>query len=76
MKVSSLLNQDKVTISCEIFPPKQGSQLENYKGIVAEIAKLKPSYISCTYGATGGTSDYTVEIADTINACGVPAIAH
>ena len=76
MKVSNILNKDKVTISCEIFPPKKGTLLENYKGIAAEIAKLKPAYISCTYGATGGTSDYTVEIADTINACGVPAIAH
>lgn len=76
MKVSELLNSEKVTISCEIFPPKQGSQLENYKHIVSDIAKLKPAYISCTYGATGGTSDYTVEIADYINQCNVPAIAH
>lgn len=76
MKASEILKQDKVTISCEIFPPKKGAQLENYKSIVAEMAKLKPAYISCTYGATGGTSDYTVEIADTINKCNVPAIAH
>ncbi len=76
MKVAEILKQDKVTISCEIFPPKKGAQLENYKSIVAEMAKLKPAYISCTYGATGGTSDYTVEIADTINKCNVPAIAH
>lgn len=76
MKVSELLNSEKVTISCEIFPPKQGAQLENYKHIVSDIAKLKPAYISCTYGATGGTSDYTVEIADYINQCNVPAIAH
>ncbi|MDY3796594.1 MAG: methylenetetrahydrofolate reductase [NAD(P)H] [Agathobacter sp.] len=76
MKVSEILKQDKVTISCEIFPPKKGAQLDNYKSIVAEMAKLKPAYISCTYGATGGTSDYTVEIADTINKCNVPAIAH
>ena len=76
MKVSDILKENKVTISCELFPPKKGSQLENYKTIVARTAELKPSYISCTYGATGGTSDYTVEIADTINACGVPAIAH
>ena len=36
----------------------------------------RQAYISCTYGATGGTSDYTVEIADAINSYGVPAIAH
>ena len=65
-----------MTISVELFPPKKGSQLENYKAIVGRMAELKPSYISCTYGATGGTSDYTVEIADTINSYGIPAIAH
>ena len=76
MKVSQILKEDKVTISCEMFPPKQGTMLENYKGIVAEMAKLRPAYLSCTYGATGGTSDYTVEIADAINSHGIPAIAH
>ena len=76
MKVSELLKSDKVTISVELFPPKKGSQIENYKAIVGRMAELKPSYISCTYGATGGTSDYTVEIADTINSYGIPAIAH
>ena len=76
MKVSDILKKDTVTISCELFPPKQGAQLENYKKIVAEMAELKPAYISCTYGATGGTSDYTVEIADAINANHIPAIAH
>ncbi len=76
MKVSEILKEDKVTISCELFPPKKGSQLDNYKAIVGKMAELKPSYISCTYGATGGTSDYTVEIADTINSYNIPAIAH
>ena len=76
MKVSELLKSDQVTISVELFPPKKGSQLENYKAIVGQMAELKPSYSSCTYGATGGTSDYTVEIADTINSHGIPAIAH
>lgn len=76
MKVSQILKEDRVTISCEMFPPKKGTELSNYKGIVAEMVKLKPAYLSCTYGATGGTSDYTVEIADAINSHGIPAIAH
>lgn len=76
MKVSDLIKEEKVTISCELFPPKQGTQLDNYKAIVAKTAELKPAYISCTYGATGGTSEYTVEIADAINSHGIPAIAH
>lgn len=76
MKVSEILKTDRVTISCEMFPPKKELQLPNYKETAAKMAALKPAYLSCTYGATGGTSDFTVEIADTINACGVPAIAH
>ena len=55
MRLTELLKTDEVTISCELFPPKQGTQLENYKKIVKEMADLKPSYISVTYGATGGT---------------------
>ena len=38
MRLTELLNKDEVTISCELFPPKQGAQLENYKKIVKEMA--------------------------------------
>lgn len=76
MKITELLNSDQVTISCEMFPPKKEVMLPNYKETAATMAGLKPAYLSCTYGATGGTSDYTVEIAATIQECGVPAVAH
>ena len=54
MRLTELLKTDQVTISCELFPPKQGAQLANYKNIVADMAALKPAYMSVTYGATGG----------------------
>lgn len=77
MRLTELLKTDEVTISCELFPPKQGTQLENYKKIVKEMADLRPSYISVTYGATGGTSDYTVELANEVcNVNHIPALAH
>lgn len=77
MRLTELLKSDEVTISCELFPPKQGAQLENYKKIVADMAKLKPAYMSVTYGATGGTSDYTVELANEVrNVNNIPALAH
>lgn len=77
MRLTELLNSDKVTISCELFPPKQGTQLANYKKIVADMAALKPAYMSVTYGATGGTSDYTVELANEVcNVNHIPALAH
>lgn len=77
MKISEILKSEKVGISCELFPPKLGSQLENVKEAVKEMAKLKPSYMSITYGATGGTSEYTADIANEIkNVYHIPALAH
>lgn len=77
MRLTELLNADEVTISCELFPPKKGAQLENYKRIVADMAALKPAYMSVTYGATGGTSDYTVELANEVrNVNHIPVLAH
>ena len=77
MKIAEILKEERVHISCELFPPKQGHQLENVRQVVRDIAKIKPVYMSVTYGATGGTSDYTVDIADEIqNINGIPALAH
>lgn len=77
MKISELLNDKKIGISCELFPPKLGSGLPNVKEVVKEMARLAPSYMSITYGATGGTSEYTVDIANEIkNVNHIPALAH
>lgn len=77
MRIAEILKEDRVHISCEVFPPKQGYQLEHVKQVASDIAKIKPVYMSVTYGATGGTSDYTVDIANEIqNVNGIPALAH
>lgn len=76
MRLTELLHTEKVTISCELFPPKQGAQLANYKQTVADMAALKPAYMSVTYGATGGTSDYTVALAREVKQNSIPALAH
>ena len=63
MRVLDIINSDHVTVSCELFPPKLGKPLRDTERIVAEIARLKPSFISVTCGAGGSTGDHTVEIA-------------
>ena len=63
MKVSQLLNQDKVTLSFEVFPPKTSSSYESVAHATQEIAALRPDFMSVTYGAGGGTSVHTVNIA-------------
>ena len=66
MRLTELLKTDQVTISCELFPPKQGAQLANYKNIVADMAALKPAYMSVTYGAGGSNSKNTLSIAEEV----------
>lgn len=76
MKVIDILNNGKVNVSCELFPPKVWSQLSGAKQVVRDIAKLSPSFMSVTYGAGGGTSEHTVDLSREVQACGVTALAH
>lgn len=77
-----MLNTGKVTVSCELFPPKHGSLLSGGKEIVRQTAALNPSFISITYSAGGGTnamdaSSHTIGLADEVqNGCGITALAH
>ena len=60
MKIINLLNQGKRNVSFEVFPPKTDSAFDSVKSATEEIAKLRPSFMSVTYGAGGGTSRYTL----------------
>lgn len=77
MKISELLKKDTLSLSFEVFPPKTETSFENVKTATEEIAKLCPSFMSVTYGAGGGTSKYTLDIAKNIKELyGVPTLAH
>ena len=66
MKIRDILAGGRPTLSFEVFPPKTEDAYESVEHAAAEIAKLKPDFMSVTYGAGGGTSDYTVQVASTI----------
>ncbi len=77
MKVIDILTGDRPSLSFEVFPPKTDSKYEDVKDAVNEIAALRPSFMSVTYGAGGGVSEYTTSIAAGItDGFGVPALAH
>ena len=77
MKIIDLLKSKKLSLSFEVFPPKTETSFESVKVATEEIAKLKPSFMSVTYGAGGGTSKYTLDIAKNIKSLyGVPTLAH
>lgn len=66
MRISEILKSREPHISFEIFPPKTDAGFENVIHAADQIAELRPSYISVTYGAGGGTSKNTVKIASHI----------
>lgn len=77
MKISNLLGSDKLSLSFEVFPPKLDTAFESVKTATEEIARLNPLFMSVTYGAGGGTSKYTLDIAKNIKEhYGVPTLAH
>ena len=77
MKIIDLLKNDKFSLSFEVFPPKTESNYDSVRHATEEIAKLRPTFMSVTYGAGGGTSRYTLDIAKNIKErYGVPSLAH
>ena len=77
MKLINILKDEKLSLSFEVFPPKTDSAFSSVESAAEEIARLKPAFMSVTYGAGGGTSKYTLEIAKNIkNLYGVSTVAH
>ncbi len=77
MKIREILEQGRPTLSFEVFPPKTEDKYETVEQAAKEIARLSPDFMSVTYGAGGGTSRYTVDIASVLNnEYHVPALAH
>ncbi len=77
MKLTELFTKDKYSLSFEVFPPKTDTAFDTVKQATEEIAALHPAFMSVTYGAGGGTSRYTLEIAKNIkHVYGVPTLAH
>ena len=77
MKLTEVLKENKYSLSFEVFPPKTNASYDSVKTATEEIAKLSPSFMSVTYGAGGGTSKYTLQMAkDIMESYHVPSIAH
>ena len=77
MKIIDIITQNKLSLSFEVFPPKTETVFESVKAATEKIAELRPSFISVTYGAGGGTSKYTLDVAKNIkDRFGVPTLAH
>ena len=77
VRLTEILTKDALSLSFEVFPPKTDAAFESVKASTEAIAELHPSFVSVTYGAGGGTSKYTLDIARNISESHrVPTLAH
>lgn len=77
MKILDIIKGEALALSFEVFPPKNETSFESVKKATEEIAKLNPAFMSVTYGAGGGTSKYTLDIAKNIEKTyEVPTLEH
>lgn len=76
MRICDMQKERGFTFSCEIFPPKLGTELGQAFDIAGKIAALNPDFVSVTCGAAGNTTRNTEIIAGHIQEQGVTALAH
>lgn len=76
MKIIDILNSKKTVISFEFFPPKtEKGELELFDNILS-LKKLKPDFVSVTYGAGGSTREKTNELAVKISKEDINVMIH
>lgn len=70
--------QGKQSFSFEIFPPRKDDDIEKIYTTLAELAPLRPNFISVTFGAGGSAnSKSTLDIASLVkDKYKVPSIVH
>ena len=62
MHIQDILRAHRTTFSFEFFPPKSQEGFEELFGTIARLQELKPSFVSVTYGAGGGTREKTHDL--------------
>ncbi len=77
MKLTELFLRNQYSLSFEVFPPKTSDAFSSVGKAAVSCARLHPAFVSVTYGAGGGRSKYTLELADQIQReTGIPVLAH
>ena len=76
MNISTLLQQKKVTLSFEVFPPKRQDDFATVGAAAKELVALKPDFVSITCGAAGSQKNGTADVAALVERHGTTALAH
>jgi methylenetetrahydrofolate reductase (NADPH) len=62
--ISDLFAQHRPLRSLEFFPPKDEAGVEALRATATALQRIKPDFVSVTYGAGGTTRDRTAQICD------------
>src|SRR5437016_1956845 len=77
MQIRDCFTGGAPVFSFEFSPPKTPAAEEMLYATIADLAPLRPSFVSVTYGAGGSTRERTVELVGRIqNQIGIEAMAH
>lgn len=67
MKITEIFKHQKQTFSFEFFPPKNLNSAVRFGINAGQLMKLKPSFVTGTYGAGGSTHTNTFDMVDLFN---------
>lgn len=76
MSLHRSASNDPRTLSFEFFPPKDSQASANLREASQELLRLKPDYVSVTYGAGGSTRKGTYETVKTLGVEGFRTAPH
>ena len=62
MHIQDIFRRHRTTFSFEFFPPKTDAAADELFLNIARLQELKPSFVSVTYGAGGGTRERTHDL--------------
>jgi len=77
MKITEIFKKEDKTFSFEFFPPKNEIQAVEFGINLGQLMKLRPSFVSVTYGAGGSTQDISFGLVEFIHhKIGLTCMAH
>lgn len=77
MKLDELYRSKDFVLSFELFPPKTDASMADLREQLAELIAHGPDFITCTYGAGGGTRDRTLQTLRLVaEMTGLPLATH
>lgn len=72
----SVLFDRTPSFSFEFFPPKTQEGVNNLLETVVRLQDFRPSFVSVTYGAGGGSRELTRSVVHSIQEKGIPTVPH